>query len=120
VGELREALLKKRLGPQVYWRRRNLLEKFDDWDDYGGRYPWHWGFEEIKNRRHGPIRTPMQFIKKLSACVRFVAEEQKKDPNYEPPAAFLDLMVRVKSMLDSLRPTIEARLMAIKGGQASV
>jgi hypothetical protein len=67
-----------------YWSRRILLDKFDEWKEGWIEYPWHLGFEEIKAKRHGRIRTPQQFINVLSACVNFVAEEQRKDPNTDP------------------------------------
>ena len=30
-----------------YWSRRLLLDKFDDWKDEWGSYPWYWGFEKL-------------------------------------------------------------------------
>ncbi|HEY6331937.1 MAG TPA: hypothetical protein VI756_21595, partial [Blastocatellia bacterium] len=90
------------------------LDKFDEWKEYGGRYPWYWGFEEIKEKRYGGIRTPKQFLRTLTACVQFFAEELKKDPNYRPPETFTKLMVRIRPMLDSIRPIVQARLEELK------
>jgi hypothetical protein len=116
VGALLEELREQRMGSLNYWRRRCFLDKFDEWAEYGGSYPWYWGFEEVKAKRHGPIRTPMQFIKGLMASMRYVVEEAKKDPNYRPPEDFIKLMVRIKPLMDSIRPTVEARMKAIAGG----
>jgi hypothetical protein len=110
VGVLREARLERELGSLNYWRRRVFLDKFDDWQEYGGRYPWYWGFDEIKDQKYGKIRTPLQFIETLSACVRFVKGEIDKDPNYQPPENFLEAIFRIKPFLDELRPMIEARM----------
>jgi Recombination endonuclease VII len=45
VSPLLETMLEERLGSLNYWRRRNLLFKFDDWREWGGKrkktYPWH-------------------------------------------------------------------------------
>jgi hypothetical protein len=80
---LRESRLEKTC--LNYLDRRLLLQKFDDWMYEGEDYPWHWGFEEIKEKRHGRIRTAKQFINALDACTRFVADEYKKNPDYQPP-----------------------------------
>ena len=72
VTGLLEAKLKERMGGAKYWRRRMFLDKFDDWREYGGRYPWYWGFDEIKDQWYGKIRTPKQFIATLVACLRFL------------------------------------------------
>jgi Recombination endonuclease VII len=93
-----------------YPRRRLHLGKFDDWKDGWESYPWNWCFEEIKEKRHGKIRTPKQFIRTLTACMKCVLEEVKKDPNYQPPEAFFEVMVRFKPLLDEVRPIVEARL----------
>jgi hypothetical protein len=113
VGALREARLERELGSLNYWRRRLFLDKFDDWQEYGGRYPWYWGFGEIKDQKYGKIRTPLQFIKTLSACVEFVKGEMDKDPNYEPSETFLEVIFRIKPLLDELRPVVEARMLEL-------
>jgi hypothetical protein len=94
-----------------YWSRRLLLDKFDDWKD-GWRkdYPWYWDFEEIKEKRHGTIRTPEQFIKTLTACVKSVAAEYEKDPNYQPSDEVIKFVFKAKEFLEPLRPLVEARL----------
>jgi DNA-directed RNA polymerase subunit RPC12/RpoP len=109
VSPLLEDLLQERLGVHNYWYRRNLLWKFDEWRyEWEPTYPWHWGFEEIKERRHGKIRTPKRFMKVLAALMRFVVDEFEKDANYQPPNQFIDPMVRLKPIFDSIRPTVDA------------
>jgi hypothetical protein len=93
-----------------YWARRITLSKFDEWKEWGNPYPWHWGFEEIRARRHGKIRTPRQFLRSLVACMQFVVEEKQRNPGWELPEAFIALMARLKPFFDSLRPICEARL----------
>jgi len=110
VRPLIETLLEQRFGTLIYWRRRIVLQKFDDWKEWDEEYPWRWGFEEIKAKRYGRVRTPRQAILALSACMQFVLAEIKKNPNYEPPDAFFELMVRVKPWMDKIRPLVEARM----------
>ena len=116
VSPLLEAMIEKRLGSRNYWRRRSLLTKFDDWREWGGRrrtYPWYWGFNEIKEKKYWHIKTPEQAIRNLAALIRYVLKELEKNPAYEPPEEFLKLMVRVKPLLDSIRPIVEERLKSI-------
>jgi hypothetical protein len=118
TGPLLEELLEERLGSRNYWRRRIFLGKFDDWKYEGGEYPWCWGFEEIKDERYGSIRTPAQFIRALSACVQFVSDELKKDPNFRPPESFFKIMVLVEPLMDKVRPIVGERLKVISGGKS--
>ena len=90
------------MAPINYWKRRIFLDKFDDWRQWGGRYPWRWEFGEIKQRKRRTIRTPEQFIRTLSAIVEFIATQIKSDPEFEIPNSFLDLMIKLKPMLDEL------------------
>lgn len=110
VRPLLEAMLEERLGNRNYWRRRLFLQKFDDWKEWGGRYPWHWGFDEIKEQKYGEIRTPLQFIRALTACVQFVKQELERDSDYLPPQKFIDVLVRIKPVIDEFRPIADARL----------
>jgi hypothetical protein len=103
--------LQRNLGGR-YWRRRLLVDKFYDWQEGWCDFPWRWEFEEIKEKRHGKIRTPKQFINTLYACTKFIADEFKKDPNYQPPDNVLKFMVQTKKFLDKVRPVIEERLKA--------
>jgi hypothetical protein len=114
VGALLEALLEEKLGPQNYWRRRLFLNKFDDWREWGGSYPWYWAFDEIKDEKYGKIRTPKQFFKTLVGCMQFIKGELEKNPDFEIPDEFIRLMVRVKPVLDELRPIAEARLLELR------
>lgn len=93
-----------------YWWRRILLDKFDEWNDGWTEFPWQWGFEEIKAKRHGRIRTPRQFFNTLFALVNFVAEQQRKDPNYQPSENVLKVLRKTKRIFDRIRPSIEERL----------
>jgi hypothetical protein len=113
VGSLYEEFLRKTMEPRNYWRRRNLLFKFDDWREYGGHYPWYWGFDEIKDQKYGKIRTPLQFFKTLTACLQFVKGEMDKNPDYQPSEKFLEAIFRIKPFLDELRPLVEARMLEL-------
>jgi hypothetical protein len=93
-----------------------MLDKFYGWREWGEAYPWRWGFEEIKEKRYGGIRTPRQAIKAISACMQFVVEQRRKDPDFEPPEAFFALMAQIKPLMDRLRPIVEARLQVIVSG----
>jgi len=116
VSPLLEAMLEERLGTLNYWRRRLFLQKFDEWSEYGGKYPWYWGFEVIKLKRYG-IRTPQQLLRVLTPCINLVAEELRKNPEYEPPASFLKVIFWLKPLLDRVRPIVEAKLRASGGGE---
>jgi Recombination endonuclease VII len=61
VLDLWEKDLQARLGGR-YWRRRLFVDKFYDWQEGWHDFPWRWEFEEIKEKRHGRIRTPKQFM----------------------------------------------------------
>jgi hypothetical protein len=95
-----------------YWTRRLFIDKFDDWKYDGGRYPWYWGFEEIKEKKYGLIRTPKQFIRVAQRVIDFVNEERKKDPNYCPPDQVImflgKLFLFLKELIDS-NPALFAR-----------
>jgi hypothetical protein len=114
VRALLEEELEQRLGPVKYWRRRLFLQKFDDWHEWGGRYPWRSYFSEIKERQRWKIRPPEQFWRNLAACVRFLVEARRKNPDFEIPGPFLEVLVRVKPILDDVWPQIEERYRAIK------
>ena len=57
------------------------------------------------------ITTPEQFIKTLLACMQFVIEQFKKDPNYQPPEKFIEVVAQV-------RPIIEPALASRSGTTA--
>ena len=115
VLKLFENELERELGPRIYWRRRLFLQKFDDWHEWGRRhYPWRSYFTEIKQRRRLIIRTPEQFWKTLVACMRFVVGEMQKNPDFEIPEQFLQILFRVKPILDEVWPQIEERYRAIQ------
>ena len=110
---LHESRLEERMGAAKYWRRRIFLDKFDDWEEYGTRkhhYPWHWGFDEIKERKRWTIKTPEQFFKVLAAFLQYLKNELAKNPDWEPPDEVLRGVARIKPFLDELRLIAEARL----------
>jgi hypothetical protein len=110
VAPIQEAMRERRMGSRNYWRWRHLTDKLDDFQEYGGNFPWVWGFDEIKEKRHGLIRTPKQFMRTILVCTRFVNAELERNPNYDPPEGFFYMIARVKPMLDNLRPLIEERM----------
>ncbi|MCW5691611.1 MAG: hypothetical protein KIT48_04540 [Pseudolabrys sp.] len=99
VAALREALLEKKI--PNYWHRRLVLDKFDDWFYEGGQPPiWYRRYKEQQNRK---IETPEQAIKVLIACMKFVADEFKKNPDFEPPEEFLKLMILVRPIIEQAK-----------------
>jgi hypothetical protein len=122
VGSLIETELEERLGSTNYWRRRNLLSKFDDWREWGGKkkktYPWYWGFDEIKDKKYGRFRTLkqiQQFFRTLTAMVRYVVEH----PEYEPSEKFFEIIFWIKPILEDVRPIIETRIRAIDSAEGA-
>jgi hypothetical protein len=120
VHPLLETMREEQLGTVVYWRRRNLLFKLDDWIEWQGknkkRYPWHWGFDEIKDKKYGYFRTnkqTIQFLRTLTACIQYVVEH----PEYEPPDEFFEVIFWIKPLLESVRPIVEAKLSAMGRGE---
>jgi hypothetical protein len=111
VGALIETEAEEQLEPRNFWRRRLFLLKFDDWRQYRGKYPWYRAFEEIKLKRYG-IRTPKQLLRFLAPRLRYVEEEQKKNPEYQPPDWFLKFIFDLKPLFDSIQPIVEATLRA--------
>ena len=106
--------LEQRLGPLNYWRRRLFLQKVEDFREWGGRSLWRSHFTELKKHQQWKIRTPEQFWNTLAACMRFVVEETRKNPDFEIPEQFMRLLVRVKPILDEIWPQIEDRYRAIQ------
>lgn len=98
VGSLIETLLEKRI--PNYWHRRLILDRFDDWYYEGGQPPlW---YRRHKQKEAVKIETPEDFIRGLTAIVKFVGDQIKKDPNYEPPEIFFKLMVRIRPIIDQV------------------
>lgn len=102
VASLHEEARKSSISPANYWKRRIFLDKFDDWRQWGDRYPWRWEFGKIKQRKRRTIRTPEQFIRTLSALVKFVKTQTESDPEFEIPDSFVDIMIKLKPMFDEL------------------
>jgi DNA-directed RNA polymerase subunit RPC12/RpoP len=120
VDALNEERIEKEMGFRNYWRRKGFLRKFDEWREWGGSYPWYWGFDEIRDQKYGKIRTPKQFLVALKACLRFLKEQLDKDPDYEIPEQLIKLLVRIKPMLDELLPIVEARLTELRSKNEAV
>ncbi|WP_315836295.1 endonuclease domain-containing protein [Bradyrhizobium prioriisuperbiae] len=121
VLTLLENELEQQLEPRNYWRRRQFLQKFDDWNEWGrGCYPWRSYFAEIKERQRRKIRTPEQFWNNLADIVRFFIEQRQKNPDAELPDSFAKLLVRLKPILDNARPIIEERYREIQASQLTI
>lgn len=86
-----------------------------EWESYIYAYECRVGAlrEARLEKEYRKIRTPLQFIKALSACVQFVKGEMDKDPGYQPPENFLKAIFRIKPFLDELQPIIEARMLEL-------
>ena len=88
------------MGSQNYWRRRRILDEFDEWYYCRGQPPlWYRRYREEKSRT---IETPEDAIRGLTAILKFINEQFKKDPNFEPPDEFLKLMARIGPILDEV------------------
>lgn len=121
IIRLYESQLEDRMGTLKYLRRRIFLDKFDDWKEWGPRkrtYPWHWGFDEIKERRRNIIRTPEQFLKVLKAIAAYVKNEVEKDPGWRPPEEMMPALAKILAFLEELWPEIEPRYTALKAARA--
>jgi hypothetical protein len=68
INTLYESQLEERMGEAKYGRRRLFLDRFDDWKYWTARrqnYPWHWGIDEIKERKaqyRSDARTVLQGV----------------------------------------------------------
>lgn len=117
VVGLHESLLEQRMGTLKYLRRRNFLNKFDDWQEFGSRkrsYPWNWGFDEVKERKRNIIRTPEQFLKALAAIADYLRTEIAKNPDWRPPDEMMPVLVRIFEFLEEIYPSIEGRYLELK------
>ena len=90
--------LEQKLGKANYWHRSNFLFKFDDWREFGRNSSWGSTFESRTKRP--TIREFKQFIFTLAECVKFVAAEQERNPDYVPPDKFLQLLIKVKPIVN--------------------
>jgi len=123
VIELYESRLEDQMGDVKYSRRRLLLDKFDDWKDWTARrrdYPWHWGFDEIKERKRSTIRTPEQFFKVLAAILEYIEAQLTKNPDWMPSEHMVPSLLRIKQFLDELYPMIEPRYLELLKRQNAV
>jgi hypothetical protein len=121
VVRLYESQLEERMGTLKYLKRRIFLDKFDDWKEWSPRkrtYPWHWGFDEIKERRRNIIRTPEQFFKMLAAIAEYIKNQIAKDPGWRPPEEMMPMLGRIVEFVEELWPAIEERYKALQAAQS--
>jgi hypothetical protein len=123
VTWLLEERLKEKMGVLKYWDRKLFIDKFDDWNEFGGRkrdYPWRWCFDEIKGQKRAAIRTPEQFFKALAAFGQYLKNEMAKKSDWEPPDEVLTALFRLKPFLDEVKPIVEARLLELRKDDAGL
>ena len=103
-----------------YWQRRLFLDKFDEWREWGARYPWRWCFGEIKDQKYGKIRSPEQFLRHLKASGEFLKRQLEENPNWEPPEELVPALIRLREFLGTLLsdPIVAARLAELKKATA--
>jgi hypothetical protein len=100
VGPLIEALQEQRMGSDNYWRMRRHHQRFDEWYYEGARCAWR---DRLAEERARTIRTPEQFIRVFTACVNFVGEQIKKDPDFQPPEKFMKVFHQVRGLVEAAR-----------------
>lgn len=98
VSPLIEALLEARI--PNYWHRRLVLQKFDAWFYDGERSAWR---ERWKENHKWDIRTPDEFVERLIVIMKFVIEECEKDPTYQPPEQFFEILAKVRPILEQAK-----------------
>ena len=107
VADLEDRLLRARIGEYQYWKRRPFMDKFDDWREYGDRYPWPSYFREIKMRR-----SPKYALNQIFACVRFYAAELKRNPAWEPPDQVVVFLFKLKEFFEAIEAGLPVELKA--------
>lgn len=102
---LHEEERKRTMKPLNYWRRRNLLQKFDDWKN--------WGFGSTfgnRTKKFRPkIKSSEDFWRVLFAMFKYVTEQMKADPNYIPPEDFRRIAELVRPILDEVLKEFQDR-----------
>jgi len=114
VYPLIEDALKARLGLS-YWRRKRMLERFDEWLYEGGRPPYWW--RNCKKIRNTMIKTPEEFLRKLNAHMQFIVDQFAKDPNYVPPDEFIRLWIILKPFFENVIKPIVVKTRAIEASK---
>lgn len=104
VSALREALLKKRI--PNYWHRKLVLDRFDAWYHEGGRPP-RW-YQEYKEQQFWKIETPDDFFRVLVALLKYYSEQFEKNPSYEPPEEFWQMMERIQPLMAQVEVAVGA------------
>jgi hypothetical protein len=100
VSPLIEALREQRMGSANYWRMRRHHQKFDEWY-YDGIVPtWR---ERLAEEKARTIDSPEKFFRVLKACAEFVVEQIKKDPNFRPPDKFVEVIRKVRNLIEEAR-----------------
>ena len=61
-----------------------------------------------KNKDMGKLETPGRFIKYLIACMKFIADKVREDPEFRHSPEFHRCMAQLKPIVDKLRPIFEA------------
>lgn len=96
MSPLVEAALEEHMGWRNYWRRWTCLKKFDAWYYDFERSAWR---ERWKQNQAVKIKTPEQFLNVLLALTKFVSEQMGKDPNYRPPEKFMEIIAKVRPLI---------------------
>jgi hypothetical protein len=116
AAPLIEAAWETQLGTDNYRRRRDLLEKFDDWKKGWFEFPWQWRFEEIKQKRkrHAKTGKPWQFVRGLTALGP-LAELGKQNSGHAAYAKVIDSSITLNSFVEGIRRTLYAFLRELAG-----
>lgn len=96
VEPLIDAAHVQRVGCRNIERRKHVLWVLDRRYEEG-RFPWQL---RSKKEWNGEIKSPDHALQVLAACMQFVVEQHKADPDYKPPEKFLRLMSIVGPMVE--------------------
>lgn len=96
VERFTDAAHVRRVGCKNLEHRKRVLEILDRRYEER-RFPWQQTPEEAWD---GEIKSPEHAIQVLAACMQFVVDQIKGDPNYEPPKAFIKLMNLVGPIIE--------------------
>ena len=109
VSPLTETLLEQRMGSRNYWRRRLVLQKFDEWFYVDGFSGWRERWEE---NHKWDIRTPKRCVQVLIALMQFVIEQLKEDPNYQPPEKIFEILAKIRPIIEQAKASGEGASVA--------
>lgn len=105
VFSLRELLLERRV--PNYWHRRLILLRFDSWYYDGHPPPASW--LSYKRNRQLEIKTPEEALRILIACMEFVINERKRNPDFDPPDEFFKMLHVAEPIFDLARAQLVNR-----------